>query len=44
MEYRFCSVRGHYEVVDSSGKFVLSADSLSEAERELDEILSENPE
>lgn len=37
MRYVIVSVRGHYEVFDQSGKFLFSADTKSEAIRELGE-------
>lgn len=36
MDYEFVHVRGHVEVF-KNGEFVLSADTLAEAERELEE-------
>ena len=36
MEYVFCNCRGHIEVLDDSGRFLFSADTLDEAYRELD--------
>ena len=36
MEYTMRWVRGHVEVFDRSGRFLFSADSEAEAERELD--------
>ena len=37
MGYDIISVRGHYEVYDSCGRFVCSADTRSEALAELEE-------
>lgn len=37
MRYTIVSVRGHYEVYDQSGRFLFSADTKSEALRELGE-------
>ena len=34
--YAIIPVRGHFEVYDAEGNFVCSADSYSEAVRELD--------
>lgn len=36
MDYRIVSVRGHYEVYDRSGRFILSADTRSEAEADIE--------
>lgn len=38
MKYEFRYVRGHYEVFDSSGNFIVSADTLSEARSEVEEF------
>ena len=38
MKYRIISVIDHYEVLDSFGNFVLSADTYAEAISELAEI------
>ena len=35
MEFKFIWVRGHVEVYDAAGRFCFSADSESEARREL---------
>lgn len=37
MDYRMVYCRGHIEVVDFAGRFVLSADTVAEAYRELSE-------
>lgn len=37
MDYEFIHVRGHVEVF-KDGEFVLSADTLAEAERELENV------
>lgn len=37
MEYTIKWVRGHVEVYDGAGRFLFSADSESEARRELEE-------
>ncbi len=34
--YDIIPIRGHYEVYDAEGKFLFSADTRSEALRELD--------
>jgi len=38
MNYRIIRVRDHYEVYDSQGRFRFSADSYSEANREILEL------
>ena len=37
--HRIVQVKGHYEVHDSNGNFVLSGDTWDECEKELIEIL-----
>ena len=37
MKYEFRYVRGHIEVFDEHGNFVVSADNLYEAHQELEE-------
>lgn len=39
--YRFVNVMGHIEVYDSWGQFTLSADSIDEAQTELDLLLED---
>lgn len=41
MDYRMINVRGHIEVFDSWGQFILSADNESEARCELDAMLED---
>jgi len=38
MDYRMVWVKGHVEVYDSQGNFFCSADSMWEAQQELEEI------
>lgn len=38
MKYEFRRVRGHVEVYSEDGKFLFSADSEQEAEKEIEEI------
>ena len=38
MRYRIVSTAGHVEVLDEAGNFILSADTVSEANRELEEM------
>jgi hypothetical protein len=38
MKYNMRYVRGHVEVFDLRGRFILSADSETEAEREISEM------
>lgn len=38
MEYDFRYRGGHVEVYDHNGKFLVSADTISEANRELEEM------
>lgn len=37
MSYRIINVRGHFEVFDCCGRFLFSADTMSEALQELGE-------
>ena len=41
LDYRIVNVRGHIEVFDDWGQFVLSADNESEALWELDMMMEE---
>lgn len=34
--YKFVQVKGHVEIYDESGKFVFSADTVKEAEQDLE--------
>jgi hypothetical protein len=38
MKYNIRHIRGHVEVFDSKGRFILSADNETEADRELREM------
>ena len=39
--HKIIAVNGHYEVYDGFGQFVMSGDTYSECEKELDKIFAE---